>query len=235
MAAASLPHKHACTPRQADLVRWAARLGAVTPDALCQRQGISLASAAGRLFAAERAGLLAHSRPLAGRPTLYTATRAGMRAAGVRGVDPARVSPANALHLIECARVAATLELRYPDHRVGGERDLRREEHRHSGPLASALLGSDPRGRPLYHRPDLVLWPVGDPGLLPVAVEVELTVKASARLEAICRAWARTRYVAGIVYFASAEVERPLLRALSRVGASPRIAVVPLAVLPVGG
>ncbi len=229
--------KPTCTPRQSDLVRWTASLGAISADALALRLDVSVASARARLLAAERAALLVRSRPLAGRRALYSATRAGLRAASVSDIDPARVSPATALHLLECARVAAVLECRYPDHCVSGERELRREEHRHGGPLASALLGTDRYGRPLYHRPDLVLWPARScTGALPVAVEVELTVKAPSRLHAICLAWARARCTAGVVYIAGdASVERALLRALERMHVHQRIVVVPLDVLPAVG
>ena len=135
---------------------------------------------AARLLAAERERLLERHRPLTGRPALYTATRAGLRAAGVRGLDPCRVSASNALHLIECARVAAALERCYPDHRVQGERELRSEERERGGALAGArsAVGTRRRAAPPLHRPDLVLWPSGPDGGLPVAVEVELTVKA---------------------------------------------------------
>ena len=57
------------------------------------------------------------------------------------------------------------------------------------------------------HRPDLVLLRRPRRRLaLPVAVEVELTVKAPQRLRAICRAWARCSQVAGVVYLVSRAV-----------------------------
>jgi hypothetical protein len=96
--------------------------------------------------------------------------------------------------------------------------------------LASVELGCDPSGEPSRHRPDLVLWPVED-GAAPVAVEVELTVKASERLERICRAWARARCVAGVLYVASPNAERALARAIERVRGRERIVVLPLAAL----
>jgi hypothetical protein len=176
-------------PERVALIRWVAGLGAVTAEALAEHLGVSVASARGRLGAAEGERLLQRHRPLAGRPALHTVMRAGLRAAGVRGLDPCHVSASNALHLIECARVAAVLERCYPDHRVQGERELRGEEQECRRALASAELGGGARGgirdagRP-RHRPDLVLWPTGPAGGLPVAVEVELTVKAPERLAA---------------------------------------------------
>ncbi len=222
-------------PERVALIHWAAGLGAVTAEALAEHLGISVASARGRLGAAEGERLLERHRPLTGRPALYTVTRAGLRAAGARGLDPCRVSPSNALHLIECARVAAALERCYPDHRVQGERELRSEEQECRCALASAELGVGARGEAPRHRPDLVLWPTGPDGGLPVAVEVELTVKAPERLAAICLAWARARCVAGVLYLATPEVERAVQRAIDRAHAHERVVVVPLDALPSAG
>jgi hypothetical protein len=219
------------SPERLSMLRWTVRLGAVTPEALAQHGGWTLASARGRLLAAERAGLLRGRRVLAGAPVLYTATRAGLRASGLRGLDPCRVTVANAPHAIECARVAAALERAYPDHRVMSERELRRDERESGAPLASACLGHGPGGTPLLHRPDLVLWPDGTSERVPVAVEVELTVKAPRRLLEICRAWARCRCVAGTLYLASEPVHGPLARAIERAQAGERIALVALEAL----
>ena len=199
------------------LVSWAAGLGAVTAEALALRLRVSVPSARARLLAAERAGLLTRHRPLVDRPALYTVTRVGLRAIAARGLQPGRVSAAGAAHLIECARVAAALEHCYPDQRIAGERELRRDEREQRRTLASAELGAGRRGEIALHRPDLVLWP-RDPHVgPPVAVEVELTVKAPERLLEICRAWARARCVAGVIYLAAPDVERALLRAIDQV------------------
>jgi hypothetical protein len=219
-------------PERVAIIRWAARMGAITAEALADRQCISVASARARLLAAERARLLSRWRPLVGQPALYTVTPAGMRVCGLCGLDPCRVSASNALHTVVCAGVAATLERCYPNHRVLGERELRRDERACGVPLASARLGTASDGGPLLHRPDLVLWPSGSGDGLPVAVEVELTVKAPRRLAHICLAWARCRCVAGVLYLAAPGVEHALGRAIATAQASERIAVVPLSALP---
>ena len=219
-------------PEQAAILRWTAGMGAITAEALADRQGTSVASARARLLAAERARLLSRRRPLVGRPALYTITRAGLRACALRGLEPAHVSASNAMHSIVCAEVAAALERCYPDHRVLGERELRRDERECGAPLASACLGVAPAGGPLIHRPDLVLWPQGSADGSPVAIEVELTAKAPRRLADICLAWARCRHVAGVLYLAPPEVEHALRRAIGTVHAGERIAVVPLDALP---
>jgi hypothetical protein len=224
------------SPEQLALLRWTVRLGAVTADALAIHGGWTLASARARLQAAESKGLVCCHRVLAGRPALYTATRSGLRAAGLHDFELCRVSVAGAPHAIECARVAAALERAYPDHHVIGERELRRDEREAATPLASALLGRGPGDTPLLHRPDIVLWPqdARSERRLPVAVEVELTIKAPRRLLAICRAWARCRCVAGTLYLVAAEVEKPLARAIAQAQAGGRIAAVPLAALACG-
>jgi hypothetical protein len=223
------PDSH--TPERTTMVQWVACIGAVTDQALAVHTGTTVASARGSLLAAGRVGLLARHRPLTGQPSLYVVTRAGMRVSGLRGLDPCRVSNSNALHLIECARIAAALEGRYADHRVLGERELRRDEREARRALASARLGEG-RGGLSLHRPDLVLWPRHSNEELPVAVEVELTIKAPRRLLEICRAWARCRCVAGVLYLAPPEVEQALTRAIERAQAEERIAVVPLDALP---
>jgi hypothetical protein len=219
------------SPEQIAMLRWTARLGAITAEALALHERRTLASARARLAAGERAGLLSCKRVLAGAPALYTVTSAGMRASGLSGLEPCRVSAANAPHTIACAGAAAALECAYPDHRLMGERELRREEREAGGQVASACLGSGPDGGPLLHRPDLVLWPDGPQERLPVAVEVELTVKAPQRLAEICRAWARCHCVAGTLYLVATAVQRPLARAIDRAQADERIVVVALDVL----
>jgi hypothetical protein len=222
------------SPEQLEVLRWTVRLGAVTAEAVAQHCGWTPASARARLLAAERTGVLRRWRVLSGQPALFTVTRAGLRVSGLHGFEPCRVSVAGAPHAIACAGAAAALERAYPDHRVMGERELRLHERESTAALASACLGRGPGGAPLLHRPDLVLWPDGVRERLPVAVEVELTIKAPRRLVEICRAWARCRCVAGTLYLAAPEVERPLARAIERAQAGERIALVQLDALADG-
>jgi hypothetical protein len=214
------------TPEQICLMRWTASLGAITAEALAMRMDITPASARGRLAAVVRRGLLTRRRLLVEAPTLYTITRAGLRACGAYGIDPCRLSAGGAHHAIVCAEAAAALERCYPDHRLVGERELRRDERDLGRPLASASLAAN-----RLHYPDLVLWPDA-PGALPVAVEVELTIKAPRRLATICRAWARCHTVSGVLYLAPIHVERALERAIEKAHAQERVVVLPLEALP---
>ena len=211
-----------------DLLRWVAGMGSVTSESLACRRGVTIASARATLGAAVRARQLTRHRPLTGWPALYTITRAGLRSSALVGIDPARVSPAGAQHMIVCAFAAAALERRYPDQAVIGERELRRREREAGTPFASVVLRRVGEHGALMHRPDLVLVPRSNPPRPPVAVEVELTIKAPRRLAEICRAWARARHVDGVLYLATPAVERALDRAIEAARACERIAVVPL-------
>ncbi|HTA97470.1 MAG TPA: hypothetical protein VK730_07480 [Solirubrobacteraceae bacterium] len=216
------------THEQIEIARWTASLGAVTAEALAQRTGVSIASARSKLLAARRRKLLASVRPLSGRPTLFTITRAGLRACEIRGIQICAVSPSNANHLMMCAAAAAVLERRYPHHRLIGERELRRDERERGHPLASAKLATSHGAQGRLHRPDLVLCPLDPDGGLPLAVEVELTIKSPERLVEICRAWARCRTISGVIYFAPEDVQRALRRAVTKVRAFEQVVIVPL-------
>lgn len=217
------------TEEQRKLLLWTASLGAVTAPALALRLDASIASARARLAAVQRRGLLESVKPLADQPALFTITRAGLRAVETRGIDLCKVSASTARHLALCALVAASLERCYPDHTVIGERELRREERELGDLLASVRLG----GNAGIHRPDLVMKPpAGFDERLRVAVEVELTIKAPGRLEAICRGWARCRTIDGVLYVAPPDVERALARAVKATRAGERVAVVLLSALP---
>jgi hypothetical protein len=218
----------ACSEELTATLQWTASVGAVTAEALAHLHDTSVASARARLSAATRLQLLARHRLLADRPALYTVTRTGMRAAGLAGLDPCRISAANSLHTIACANAAAGLQRCYPEQRIVGEGELRREERRCGAPVASAILRRAGGDRPTLHRPDLALWSSPPGGGGPIAVEVELTIKAPRRLEDICRAWARSRHVSGVLYLATPAVERALQRAIDRTRAAERIVVVSL-------
>jgi len=220
------------TPEQLRMLRWTASLGAIGAHPLAFRLGVSVASARARLNVAERRGWLRRSRPLAGWPALYTITGAGLRVADLANVTPGRVSASSAMHFLTCAAVAAALERSYPGHRVLGERELRGCANERERLLASAPIGNGSGRDGPRHRCDLLLLaraPLEEPAL---AVEVELTVKAPARLLAICRAWARSRHLAGVLYVAPPNVARAVERARRAVGAEQRVAIVELAALP---
>jgi hypothetical protein len=224
MSAASIDAR---APDRCELLGWAAGLGAVTAEALAVSWPTSLASARGRLAAAERAGTMRAWRQVRDEPTLYTVTRKGLRAAQVAGLRPASVSPGGARHAVACCAAAASLTRAFAGHVVLGEPAVRRAERERGAPFAVLDARLRAGGGRLAHRPDLLLInPVH--GEQPVAVEVELTVKAPERLAAICRAWARSRQVSGVIYLASSEVLGPLARAVDAVRGGERVVVLAL-------
>jgi hypothetical protein len=222
-------HQPSSSMSSNEVVQWASGLGAITAESLARRNGTSLASARGVLARAVREGLMGRSRVLADQPTLYHVTRSGLRHVGGPALAVCRVRASNARHLIACADVAATLERRHPDHRVQGERALRWEERAERRPLASPTLGMAGAEIAALHRPDLVLWPSRPADGRPVAIEVELTIKSPRRLAQICRAWARCRLVAGVLYLAPPDVARALARAVAQAQGGDQIVVLELA------
>jgi hypothetical protein len=213
------------------ILDWIARIGAAGAADVADHFDLSPAQARARLQAAGRAGTIEAIRLLHGQPALYVATSAGLRSVGLSDLRACRVNPAGFAHLREVARTAVALDRAFPDHAVVGERELRRWESDAGRCLASADVGRGPDGLPARHRPDLVLWPagrVGEPGPEVVAIEVELTVKASRRLALIVRGWARTRLVGAVVYYATPPALRALKRAVDDEQAGEIVHLLPL-------
>lgn len=203
------------------MLEWLAAIGAAGAAEVADAAGIAASTAAARLRRLEAAGLVQTVRLLHGKPALFVITRAGLRAAGRGELAPPRVSSSGFAHLLECGRVASALARSLAgSYSVHSERELRAWERASGRVLASAELRFGARGARELHRPDLVCVPLG--GGLPVAIEVELTVKAPVRLREIVRGWARCRCVAGVVYYATPAALRALERAIAdeRAGAS---------------
>jgi hypothetical protein len=204
------------------ILDWLGAIGAAGADDVALACGLTAASARGRLAALGRAGLCRSARLLHGEPALHAPTRAGLRASGRSGIDPVTFSAASFAHQQAVARVAA--RLRAGGQEIHGERELRAWERAAGRAIASAEVGYAADGGRALHRPDLV-W-LG--AQAPIAIEVELTVKAPERLRAIVRGWARSRAVERVVYYATPGVLAALERALERESARERVAVVPL-------
>jgi hypothetical protein len=226
--------------QKAALIAWTTKLGAVTPEAVAEREQVPVAVARERLDEAAGLGLLERKPILVGYSALYTVTVAGRKLARrhqdaggysyLSGIRKCHVTIKNARHLIACAGVAAALERRYPDHRVIGELELRRDEREQGRRLIGMDIQS-PVGR-RSHSPDIVIWPPAAPGApepLPVAVEVELTKKSKEELTEICRALARCRHIEATLYFAETpKIEARLLDVIERLKAHEMIVVNPL-------
>jgi DNA-binding transcriptional ArsR family regulator len=209
-------------PSTAAILDWLAATGAASAADLESVSGRSPRAVAARIRALEQAGLVRSEALLCGEPSLHVLTRPGLRAAGRPELDPVAISAASFGHLIAVARVAAALRL--AGERVGDERELRAFERAEGRAVASAAVGLTRDGATAWHRPDLVCWRSG----LPVAVEVELTVKGPQRLRAIVRGWARSRLVAGVVYYARPAPARALSAAVRRESAGAAVSVLAL-------
>jgi hypothetical protein len=201
---------------------WLATIGAGSIVELSVACGCSERATAARLRALEERREVRSQRLLHGAPALYTLTRRGLRTAARAELEPVLVSASGFAHLLAVARVAAALE--QAGQAVGGERELRAWERLEGRALASAEVGLARDGTAARHRPDLVCWGPG----LPVAVEVELSVKAPERLATIVRGWARSRLVAGVVYYAVPAAARALARAIRSESAQERVVVLAL-------
>jgi hypothetical protein len=214
------------TDRDRSVVAWVAVIGAVSAQDVMARFGVGRTVGYRRLRALVDHGLLSRVRLVYGQPALYVATADGVAFAGLGELDPARINEASVRHWALCARLAVVLEQRERCE-VWGEPRLRAAERQAGEAVASAERGTLPDGRPRLRRPDLVLFP-RDGTALPVAVEIELSVKAAGRLAAICRAWARCRLVSEVRYYAPPHVARAVSRAVSVVHAHDAVRVLSL-------
>jgi hypothetical protein len=204
------------------ILGWLATIGAGSVAELAAACGLGPRTTHARLRALEAAGLIRSAQLLHGMPALHTLTRRGLRAAGRGELEPVAISASGFAHSLAVARTAAALLA--AGHRIGGEPELRAWEGCEGRPLASAEVGLTPDGGIALHRPDLVCWETERP----IAIEVELTVKAPQRLRKIVRGWARSRVVGGVVYYATPSAARALARALGSECAGPAVAVLPL-------
>jgi hypothetical protein len=211
------------------MLGWLAGLGAAGVAELADVAGLSHQACAARLRRLEQQTLVAQARLLHGKPALYVITRCGLRAIGREELGPARISSSGFVHALECSRVARALERSLEGRfTVHSERELRAWERAAGRLIASTELGFSAAASSDVHRPDLVCCALGSARQLPLAIEVELTVKAPQRLRAIVRGWARCRRIAGVVYYGTPVVVRALERAVAEERAAAAVRVLAL-------
>ncbi|HLH66133.1 MAG TPA: replication-relaxation family protein [Solirubrobacteraceae bacterium] len=179
---------------------------------------VDVAAASRRLRSLTAAGALERQAPLRGRPALYRATAAGIRAAGgdLRAAGPV------ALALQAHDQALGWLMLRLLEGGLGevamviGERRMRSEDRRASAgqPRHGVRLGgTGPRGESRLHYPDLIaVTPEGRR----VAFELERTTKGPARLEGILAGYAADRRIDAVVYLAEREGTAAAVRRAAR-------------------
>jgi DNA-binding Lrp family transcriptional regulator len=195
--------------KNARLLDWLAGFGCAGSAELADLLELSEPATNARLRRLERERLLARVQLLHGKPALWAITSVGLRATQRSDLGPPRISSSGFAHALECARAARALERSGLE--VHSERELRALERAGAKLIASAELDFR-SGAPDIHRPDLVCL---RDRALPIAVEVELTVKAPERLRRIVRGWARCRRVACVVYYAAPAAGRALERAVA--------------------
>jgi hypothetical protein len=208
------------TARDRAIVEWIARVGAAGAEHVERRCEVTRRVASRRLGALVDERLLARRAVLYREPSLYLVTAAGLRLCGLQHLGVPRIGAGSFRHACEVAGVAVERSCGLAGWRVLSERELRAEEARRDG-----LLGSVWTGEGRLHRPDLVLV---SPGGRVVAVEVELSLKAPRRLEAICAAWARARHIDGVYYLTGALAARGVTRAVARTRAEHAVRVLGL-------
>jgi hypothetical protein len=213
------------TVLDAEIVGWIGGLGAAGAEHVMGRFAMGRSWAYERLSQLTRDGLLEQRRLLYGKPGLYVATVAGLRWRGLGPLGVHRVRPGGFEHAWQVATVAVALHRLLPGWRVLSEREIRLREREDGEPLASARVGVLVGGVPALHRPDLAL--VSPQGRV-LAVEVELSVKARARLVVICRGWARARHLHCVYYLATPAAAGAVSRAVSETRAGDRVAVLGL-------
>src|SRR6185295_9896063 len=207
--------------RDWQIVRWVARMGAVTLAHLRARFELGRTVAYRRIAACMAAGLLERVETLQGQPALIRAARRGLRFTGVQ-LRVAQVRPDLVGHWIACGDVALALEAEFGPGAVVSEREIRALERDEGRPVASAVVGERPDGSEILHRPDLAARSHG----VWVGVEIELTPKAPERLEAIVRAWRRARWLAGARYYVSpGATSQALVRAVRATHSEERIEI----------
>jgi hypothetical protein len=213
------------TEKDAEIMDWVGRLGAAGAEHVMARFQMGRSWAYGRLSRLVDDGLLDHRQLLYRQPGLYVATAEGLRWLGLQRLGVHRLSVGGFEHAREAATAAVALHGGLPGWTLLSERELRVVESECGELVASARLGELPGGRPALHRPDLALI---SPDRRALAVEVELSVKARRRLQAICRGYARARHISHIYYLAIPSAGRAVTRAVEETRAQDRITLLDL-------
>lgn len=210
------------TSRDGQIVAWLGSVGAAGADHVRDRFDMGRSTTYARLASLTQDGLLEHRTVLYGWPGMYSATARGLRWQGLERLTVFQVRPGGFEHAWRAASVAVALHRHLPGWEVWGEREIKARELAADGKLlASARIGSI-GSVPMLHRPDLA---VISPSGRVLAIEVELSVKAQARLIRICRGWARARHLAHVYYLAVPSASRAVGRAVQLAKAGERVSV----------
>jgi hypothetical protein len=208
----------AISERDLEVLAFVARFGLVPASAVAAWAGTSRTVSYSRERRWIANGLVDVLEPINGSGRLLACTRDGLRVVGMEALGPGYLSIGRRPHAIAVAELAAKLERE--GKAVLSERELAVAEVEEQRRIYSAELHD---GR--FHRPDLVVR------VQRLAIEVELSQKASWRLDSILRAW-RVAVGAGrfdgVRYLCGERALRPVERAVARTVTGELIEVVPL-------
>jgi hypothetical protein len=204
-----------------EIVGWIGRLGAAGAEHVMGRFGMGRSWAYHRLGTLVTDGILELRPVLYRQPGMYVATREGLRWCGLQGLGLFRVSPSGFVHAWELARVAVALHWALEGWHMLSDREIRARES-YLGELVASAKAGETAGYTGVHL--AVISPEGRT----VVVEVELSIKAPRRLQAICRGWARARHISQVYYLAAPAPARAVSRAVQQTRSQDRITVLPL-------
>jgi hypothetical protein len=213
------------TERDAEIVDWVGRLGAAGAEHVMGRFQMGRSWAYARLASLVADGLLEQKQLLHRQPGLYVATAEGLRWRGLQRLGVHPISVGGFEHSRQVASAAVTLHRGLSGWTILSERELRVVESECTELVASARVGELPGGRPALHRPDLALVSTDHRVL---AVEVELSVKAPRRLQAICRGYARARHISDVYYLTNRAAGSAVGRAVVQTRTQDRYTVLAL-------
>lgn len=206
--------------RDEELVRFLGRHGIATVRQVMSEFAIGRTAAYRLLAACTERGLIERDDSLRREPSVFYATREGLRWAGL-DYPVAKLSPSLIRHGLRCTSMAQALREEFIIG-VHTERDLCWVHRQMGKPIASAKLGSRPDGGPRLHRPDLAV--ITRAGV--IAIEVELSAKAPRRLEGIMRAWRRSSWVTEVRYYCEAgQTRRAVERAILATRSQERVRI----------
>ncbi len=173
----------------------------------------SVARVTRRLAELRAAGYMEAVRIFAG-PWGWTVTAAGLRVAGL-DLEPSRVDYRQYAHDVDCGWLAIDLEAEFGES-VWTEREIVAHDF---GSIAPAFCPAEIRGgrTRILRIPDLALsgWgPAGEP----LAIELERTQKARARVQRIVELYAECPHLAGVRFYCTEEARGGVERAVGGLG-----------------
>jgi hypothetical protein len=208
------------------MLRFIARYRYVTYPQLVQRFGIPIASLRRRMPKLQREGLLA---PVRGGPTTYTLWRVTEEGAAIAGLlidPPKKIAWSHVAHTLGLADlgiqfeeagelVVTEAEIRASDTRAASGRmeTVMRQGYRAVAGAPVFAVGASGRGG--LHVPDMVLARAENPRFpgqpQSLAIELELTRKAPARIRQVLLAYRKAPNIGAVVYFTHDHLVRNLI------------------------